>query len=313
MKTLVNVKAVLLSLVLFALSDNIFALEPIAYLDENGDTQYVTNYKILTGTEMKLTRGWYVIKDSIEFDVPNWKDIEVLGNVHIVMMDKSVCTINGGGGFDGLETGSTMSIYTQSRGENEGKMSFHIQNLECFLLRELYIYGGSFVLDGCKSQCASITAYNAVLKDCSVAINAYGGIVALNLITDGVDLTVMAVETALSTNEWTIKNTDRTSNVTLSGDKSNDVENDVELPDGMEMTIGEEKYTGTISAEVINGSKGFSVDAGSENPTMIENVQSEWNASQSREGWFTLDGVHLTDKPTEKGIYIHNGRKVLVK
>ncbi len=248
MKTLVNVKAVMLSLMLFALSNNIFALEPIAYLDKNGDTQYVTNYKFLTGEETVLTRGWYVIKDSIEFKTPNWRGIDVRGNVHVVMMDNSMCVINGGEGFDGMETGSTMSIYTQSHGENEGKMIFHIRNLFCFFLRELYIYGGSFVLDGCKSQCAGVAAHDVVLKNCIVNIDACNGFLTTNLTTDGADLAVKAVESALSTNEWTIKNTDRTSIVTLSGDKNNDVENDVELPDGMEMTIGEETYTGTISA-----------------------------------------------------------------
>ena len=152
-----------------------------------------------------------------------------------------------------------------------------------------------------------------MLKNCTVNINAYVGLTGINLTTDGVDLTVKAERAALSMSEWTIKNTDQTPVINISGWEDNNVGNDVVLPEGMEMTIGEEKYTGTISAEVINGSKGFSVDAGSENPTMIENVQSEWNASQSREGWFTLDSVHLTDKPTEKGIYIHNGRKVFVK
>ena len=313
MNTLVNVKAVLLSLMLFALSNNIFALEPIPYLDENGDTQYVTNYKILTGTETKLTRGWYVIKDSIEFNTSNWKKIEVLGNVRVVMMDKSVCMINGSGGFDGMETGSTMSIYAQSHGENEGKMCFDIDDLFCFHMWEFYIYGGSFILDGCKDQCAGISAYDIVLKNCTVNINAYVGLTGINLTTDGVDLTVKAERAALSMSEWAIKNTDQTPVINISGWEDNNVGNDVVLPEGMEMTIGKDKYKGTISAEVINGSKGFSVGAGSENPTMIENVQSEWNASQSREGWFALDGVHLTDKPTEKGIYIHNGRKVLVK
>ena len=312
MKTLVNVKAVLLSLMLFALSNNIFALEPIPYIDENGDTQYVTNYKILTGKETKLTRGWYVIKDSIEFDIPKWEEIEVFGNVHIVMMDNSVCVINGGGGFNGYESGSTMSIYSQSHGDDEGKMIFDIHDLFFFMLWKLNIYGGCFTLDGYnKISDVGVVANYAVLKDCT--IDAHCGFLVGDLTTDGVDLTVKAVETALSTNHWTIKNTDQTPVINISGWENNNVGSDVELPEGMEMTIGKDKYKGTISPEVINDSEGFSVSAGSDSPTVIESVQSEWSASQGREGWFTLNGVRLANKPIEKGIYIHNGRKVVVK
>ena len=31
------------------------------------------------------------------------------------------------------------------------------------------------------------------------------------------------------------------------------------------------------------------------------------------DGWYTINGVKLNGKPTEKGIYIVNGRKVVVK
>ncbi len=29
--------------------------------------------------------------------------------------------------------------------------------------------------------------------------------------------------------------------------------------------------------------------------------------------WYTLDGVRLDGKPTQKGLYIHGGRKVVIK
>ena len=31
------------------------------------------------------------------------------------------------------------------------------------------------------------------------------------------------------------------------------------------------------------------------------------------EAWYTLDGVRLSGKPTKKGIYINNGKKVAIK
>ena len=30
-------------------------------------------------------------------------------------------------------------------------------------------------------------------------------------------------------------------------------------------------------------------------------------------GWHTLDGISLNKKPTQKGVYIHNGKKVVIK
>ena len=33
----------------------------------------------------------------------------------------------------------------------------------------------------------------------------------------------------------------------------------------------------------------------------------------SFDGWYTLDGVRLSGKPSTKGIYINNGRKIVIK
>jgi len=39
-----------------------------------------------------------------------------------------------------------------------------------------------------------------------------------------------------------------------------------------------------------------------------------WNDSATDEDvWHNLQGVRLSGKPATKGIYLHNGRKVLVK
>jgi hypothetical protein len=50
-------------------------------------------------------------------------------------------------------------------------------------------------------------------------------------------------------------------------------------------------------------------------------VDADWNSVSQESGisnllqqsWFTLDGRKLSDKPTTKGIYINNGRKVVIK
>ena len=43
--------------------------------------------------------------------------------------------------------------------------------------------------------------------------------------------------------------------------------------------------------------------------TTVGTIRMERNA----EGWYSLDGLHLDSKPTKKGLYIHNGRKEVVK
>ena len=48
------------------------------------------------------------------------------------------------------------------------------------------------------------------------------------------------------------------------------------------------------------------------NTTEIEDVRCKKEDAQN-ERWFTLDGRMLQDKPTQKGLYIKNGRKVVIR
>ena len=50
---------------------------------------------------------------------------------------------------------------------------------------------------------------------------------------------------------------------------------------------------------------------GTENTTAINDFSVETKAAN--EGWYTLGGVKLEGTPTEKGVYIRNGKKVVVK
>ena len=48
--------------------------------------------------------------------------------------------------------------------------------------------------------------------------------------------------------------------------------------------------------------------------TAIKGINSSnASAKQSAEGWYNLNGVKLNGVPTQKGIYIQNGKKVVVK
>ena len=46
-------------------------------------------------------------------------------------------------------------------------------------------------------------------------------------------------------------------------------------------------------------------------PTGINETTAQ-NRAQDGNAWYTLDGRRI-DKPTQPGLYIHNGRKMVVK
>ncbi len=48
-----------------------------------------------------------------------------------------------------------------------------------------------------------------------------------------------------------------------------------------------------------------------DNPTGITNVNG--NDHGNDHGWYTLEGQRLNSKPTQQGIYLHNGKKVSVR
>ena len=47
--------------------------------------------------------------------------------------------------------------------------------------------------------------------------------------------------------------------------------------------------------------------------TSIKTLNVETMKAYDVDGWYTLNGVKLQSMPTEKGIYINNGKKVVVK
>ena len=56
----------------------------------------------------------------------------------------------------------------------------------------------------------------------------------------------------------------------------------------------------------------FKLNFGDNNATGIVDVRGKMEDGRSEE-WYTLDGRKLSTKPTKKGMYINNGRKVIVK
>lgn len=49
-----------------------------------------------------------------------------------------------------------------------------------------------------------------------------------------------------------------------------------------------------------------------ETPTGISNIKSN-AATSSEDTWYSISGMRLSEKPVQKGIYIHNGKKIAVR
>ena len=77
------------------------------------------------------------------------------------------------------------------------------------------------------------------------------------------------------------------------------------LSDGL--TAGNPK-SGSSAKGIMN----FILDFGDGVVTPVETIEQH-DGPAATEGWYTLDGRKLNEKPVQKGIYIFNGRKIVVK
>ncbi len=50
-----------------------------------------------------------------------------------------------------------------------------------------------------------------------------------------------------------------------------------------------------------------------ENPTGVGEKVTVNSEKLATEQWYTLDGRRLADKPTQKGLYIRNGKKFVIR
>jgi hypothetical protein len=47
--------------------------------------------------------------------------------------------------------------------------------------------------------------------------------------------------------------------------------------------------------------------------TSISFARIDDRSAAQQQGWFTIQGIKLDQKPTQSGVYIHNGRKQVIK
>jgi hypothetical protein len=52
---------------------------------------------------------------------------------------------------------------------------------------------------------------------------------------------------------------------------------------------------------------------GEDEATGIISVHDSGFMVNGSDAWYTLDGRRLSGKPTQKGIYINNGKKIVIK
>ena len=80
--------------------------------------------------------------------------------------------------------------------------------------------------------------------------------------------------------------------------------------------IGAQRAYFKIGEDGASGARitSFSIDFGDDEATGILNIEhSTLNIEHSADAWFTLDGRKLSGKPSVKGVYVNNGRKVIIK
>ena len=70
-------------------------------------------------------------------------------------------------------------------------------------------------------------------------------------------------------------------------------------------------HIGTIAG--VRGMTRAIINHGDDGATSIGRIENGMLIIESHEGWFDLQGRRLNGEPTQKGIYIHNGKKVLKK
>ena len=81
---------------------------------------------------------------------------------------------------------------------------------------------------------------------------------------------------------------------------------------GESFNIGGERAKFTKSTASTAREFNFFIEEADGTVTAIQSITAEGEAVPA-EGWYTLKGVKLQGAPTEKGVYINNGKKVVIK
>ena len=70
---------------------------------------------------------------------------------------------------------------------------------------------------------------------------------------------------------------------------------------------------GLTAGEPANGVRAFVLNFGDDETTGIISVYDSGFMVNGSDAWYSLDGRKLSGKPSVKGVYVNNGRKVIIK
>ena len=164
-----------------------FSLLSVAYIDENGQQQFCTEYTVLTGNETDLAGGWYVVSSDINYT----GTVNLSGDVHLILKDNAVMNVGtvetpiNGHGISG--NGHSISIYAQSMGESQGQLHVNTSSNYGIYATPININGGQVTTniieaEGVTINGGQVTADLGIISYQEVTING-GQVTANSIIT----------------------------------------------------------------------------------------------------------------------------------
>ena len=306
--------------VMLMLRVSAFALDPVKYLDENGQEQWVTDYTEIDipypwvqdyEYDFGLKDGWYVVKKSF---VGVQQTVLRGGHAHVIICDNCVFDM-----YEFMVLSGSIHIYSQSFGENMGVMNIH-DVVDYKLFSTFAVNGGNVnFLTTFRSKDPNILCYTFTMNGGNLffGTDEYGRKYKFESL-------IRCSEMYL--NGGTIS-TDRTdvfavanNHLEFGHSSCNFVgdfvklfyygDDDIKIYDGLTVKLNDKEYVGSIPYDITDYETISHVEAAYDDVVGIEqNDISEDNDDR----WFTLDGVCLVSKPSTSGMYIHGKKKVYVK
>ena len=88
--------------------------------------------------------------------------------------------------------------------------------------------------------------------------------------------------------------------------------NDIYVSEKYVVYLNDVPYTGLIPVNIYHHVYSIGIERVGEGGT-TEVTRLPTTEGAERTGWYTLGGIRLSDKPTASGVYIHDGKKVVVR
>ena len=243
----------------------------VPYVDADGQTDYCTNFTVLTGSETMLAPGWYVVNSDITYD--HNLELSDEGTVNIILADGKTMTINVGPydnpGIRGIADEKKLTIYGQTA--QGGTLS-----ITAF---DVGIYCGTLTINSGTVNVSSSTSSSIYAT--WVIIN--GGVVTAT--ANGKDFNIPNVSNLLSYSIFSSEG------VSINGGQVTATGNSGRIASGnsSDITLGYTKATDFISFKIINAAGEVKI-ANDKSMTDGTNI---YNSSTSSETLEALTNVTL--------------------